>query len=122
MIFPPKSLTSRPLSKMELEADKDTVNKYEDCGLGKKALYVGKFGLNRRRYIPIGQVNRVYKRLAVSKGFYEEGKVYSTISYLVVIYEGNKEEVCRFTREENLDALLNDISAHTKIPVGKPKK
>lgn len=120
MILPPKSLTSRALSKTELEADRETVNKYEDCGLGRKALYVGKFGLNRRRYIPIGQVKRVYKRLAVSKGFYEEGKMYGTIAYMVVIFDGNREKVVRFTREENLDAMLDDIRAHTKIPVGKP--
>ena len=119
MIFPPKSLSAVKFSEKTLEADKETVNKYEDCGLGKKALYVGRFGLNRRRYIPISEVKRVYKRLAVSKGFYEEGKMYGTISYLVVIYDKDKEEVVRFTREENLDALLNDIRTHTNIPVGK---
>ena len=120
MIFPPKSLTSKALSKAELEADKETINKYEDCGLGRKALYVGRFGLGRRRYIPINQVKRVFKRLAVSKGFFEEGKMYGTLAYLVVMYGDNKQEVTRFTREENLDAMLNDIRTHTKIPVGKP--
>ena len=119
MLIPPRSLSARELPRLELEADKDYINKYEDCGLSKKALYVGAFGLNRRRYIPISEVKRVYKRLAVSKGFYEEGKMYGTISYLVVIYDKDKEEVVRFTREENLDALLNDIRAHTSIPVGK---
>ena len=122
MLFPPKSLSARELSPYELESDKETINKYEDCGLGKRALYVGAFGLNRRRYIPIGNVKRVYKRLAVSKGFFEEGKMYGTMSYLVVIYDSTKEKVVRFTHEENLDALLNDIRAHTKIPVGKPNK
>lgn len=120
MFFPPKSLTSRALGTAELEADKETVNRYEECGLGKRALYVGRFGLRCRRYIPIGQVKRVYKRLAVSKGFYEEGKMYGTISYLVIMYEGNQEKVVRFTREENLDAMLSDIREHTGIPVGKP--
>ena len=122
MLFPPKSLSSLTLPAMEIEADKENINKYEDCGLSRKALYVGAFGLNRRRYIPVGNIKRVYKRLAVSKGFFEEGKVYSTISYLVVIFDKDKEKVIRFTREENLDALLKDISEHTKIPIGKPKK
>lgn len=122
MLFPPKSLSARELPPFELEADKETINKYEDCGLSRKALYVGAFGLPRRRYIPIGNIKRVYKRLAVSKGFFDEGKMYATISYLVVIFDKDKEKVLRFTREENLDALLKDISTHTKITVGKPNK
>ena len=122
MLFPPRSLSARELPKPELSADKDYINKYEDCGLSRKALYVGAFGLNRRRYIPVGNIKRVYKRLAVSKGFFEEGKVYSTISYLVVMYDKDKEKVVRFTREENLDALLDDFRKNTKIPVGKPNK
>ena len=120
MLFPPKSLTDRVFTKEELESDKKVRNKYEDCGLGKKALYVGKFGLGRRRYIPLGQITRVYKRLAVSKGYFE-GNVYGTISYLVIMFGKNEQKVVRFMHEENLDAMLNDIKAHTKIPVGKPK-
>ena len=121
MLFPPKSLTDRAFTKEELESDKKVRNKYEDCGLGKKALYVGTFGLGCRRYIPLGQVKRVYKRLAVSKGYFEQGKVYATISYLVIMFGKDSEKVVRFTNEDNLDALLNDIKAHTNIPVGKPK-
>ena len=121
MIFPPRSLSERVLPRNELEADKETINKYEDCGLGKKALYVGAFGLGRRRYIPIGNIKRVYKRLAVSKGFFEEGKVYSTISYMVILYDRDKEKVVRFINEENLNALLVDIKDHTKIAIGKVK-
>ena len=120
MLFPPKSLSDKVLTASDLEADKQVRNKYEDCGLGKKALYVGAFGLGRRRYIPLVQVRRVYKRLAVSKGFFE-GNVYGTIAYLVILFDKDREKVVRFNIEGNLDALLNDIRAHTKIPVGKPK-
>ena len=122
MLIPPRSLSNHELPRQELEADKDYINKYEDCGFSRKALYVGAFGLPRRRYIPVGNIRRVYKRLAVSKGFFDEGKMYATISYLVVIFDKDKEKVLRFTREENLDALLKDISSHTKIPIGKPNK
>ena len=121
MLIPPRPLSTRVLTKYELESDKETVNKYEDCGLGKKALYVGAFGLNRRRYIPIGNVKRVYKRLAVSKGFFESGKMFITVSYLVIEYDGGKRKTCRFTHEENLDLLLSSIKSRTAIHIGKKK-
>lgn len=120
MYIAPSPLCGVKLDPDTLRRDKTNATKYEDCGLGKKALYLGAWGLSRIRYIPLIAVERVYKRLAVSKGYFESGKVYATISYLVIKYEG-KEKVVRFTHEENLDLLLKQFAAETKIPVGKPK-
>ena len=119
MLFPPKPLSSVTFTGDELKTDKETRLKYGQCALGKRALYVGTYLLSNRYYIPLVRVKRVYKRLAVTKGFYE-GKVFGTIAYLVVIYDDGKEKVCRFDREEELDGLLNAIRKHTHIPVGKP--
>jgi hypothetical protein len=119
MIFAPRALSTTTLLKDELKEDRKSARKYDDCGLGEKALYLGAFGFRCARYIPLGQVERVFKRLAVSKGFFEEGKIYGTLSYLVVRYDGEKEKVCRFTREEDLDLMLEDFRNHTEIPVGK---
>lgn len=77
------------------------------------------FGLNRIGYIPFSAIDRVYKRLAVSKGFFENGRIYGTLCYLVVCYDG-KQKAYRFTHEENLNALLDLIREKTNIPVGKP--
>ena len=68
-------------------------------------------------YIPLSAIERVYKRLGVSKGFFE-GKMYGTLCFLVVRYEG-KEKAFRFTHEENLDAILDAFREKTQIPVGK---
>ena len=50
---------------------------------------------------------------------FEQGKIYGTLCYLVVCYDG-KQKAYRFTHEENLNALLDGIREKTTIPVGKP--
>ena len=119
MLIAPSPLSRSILSREELAADKKDAVKFESCALGKRVLYVGAFGFDCRKYIPLCSVRRVFKRLAVSKGFYEQGKTYGTISYLVVIYDDGLERVCRFRREEELDRMLDSFRRNTKIPVGK---
>jgi hypothetical protein len=119
MLFTPKALCETELTQEELKSDKKSARRYDDCALGDKALYLGAFGLSRVLYVPLTRVERVFKRLAVSKGFFEEGKIYGTLAYLVVKYDGGKEKVCRFQNEPELDLMLHDFSAHTAIPVGK---
>ena len=121
MYIPPKALSEKTLSPEILRPDRVTCTHYEDFGLGDKALYVGMYGLSRVGYIPLSAIQRVYKRLGVTKGFFEQGKIYGTLCYLVVCYDG-KEKAYRFTREENLDALLDAFREKTNIPVGKPNK
>lgn len=119
MIYiPSKPLGKNILEKEELKHDKQSARHYEDCGLGEKAVYLNSLGLSRISYIPLENVTRVFKRLAVSKGFFEEGKIYGTLSYLVVCYDGVEKQF-RFTHEESVDAMLEDFRVNTDIPVGK---
>lgn len=119
MYIPPKSLSEKKLPPEKLRPDRIYCTHYEDFGLGDEALYVGIFGFSRVGYIPLSAIQRVYKRLAVSKGFFEQGKIYGTLCYLVVCYDG-KQKAYRFTHEENLNALLEAFREKTNIPVGKP--
>lgn len=119
MTFGWRCLSAKPLSKEVIGVDKQTVEQYGDCGLGKKAIYVGAFGVPRLAYIPLDSVKRVYKRLAVSKGFYESGKIYGSLAYLVIKYDDDKEKAYRFNNEDVLDMMLKDIKSKTSIPVGK---
>ena len=119
MFIPSKALSKTTLPPEVLRTDKAHCTHYADFGLGEKALYVGMYGLNRVGYIPLSAITRVYKRLAVTKGFFEEGKIYGTLCYLVICYDG-KQKVCRFIHEENLNALLDAFREHTDIHVGKP--
>ena len=117
MYIPPKPLSEQTLPPEKLRPDRVCCTEYEDFGLGEKALYVEWCSLRRMGYIPLTAITRVFKRLAVSKGFFE-GKMYGTLCYLVVCYDG-KEKAFRFTHEENLDALLAAFREQTNIPVGK---
>lgn len=122
ILFLPKALCSATYTPDAIKNDRKIAARYESCALGKNMLFIGGRYINGLYYIPVNSVERVYKRLAVSKGFFESGKVFITIPYLVVQYDKGKTKVCRFTREENLDALLADIGKRTKIPIGKPKQ
>lgn len=117
MYIPPKSLSERTLPPEKLRPDRICCTEFEDSGLGDEALYLEYFALRRMAYIPLAAIERVYKRLAVSKGFFE-GKMYGTLCYLVVHFDG-KEKAFRFTHEEHLDAILDAFRKNTKIPVGK---
>lgn len=119
MYIPPKALSTKTLPPEVLRPDRVCCTHYEDFGLGDKALYVGKFGFSRMGYIPLSAIERVYKRLGVTKGFFESGKIYGTLCYLVVCFD-SQQRVYRFTHEENLNALLDAFREKTTIPVGKP--
>lgn len=120
MLIAPRPLSTLTLSRDELAADKKNALKFDQCALGKRALYVGGFGLSNVYYIPLTRVKRVFKRLAVSKGFYENKRVFGSLCYLVIQYDDGKEKVFRFTHEDELDSMLNAFRKHTTIPVGKP--
>lgn len=119
MYIPPKALSSKTLPPEELRPDKEGCARYADFGLGKKALYPGLYGLSRMGYIPLSAIDRVYKRLGVTKGYFEKGKIYGTLCYLVVCFDGT-ERAFRFEREEPLNDLLDAFRERTGIPVGKP--
>ena len=118
MLIAPRSLSTAVIRPEELKSDRKSALKFESCALGKKAIYVGGHLFSCHYYVPIHRVKRVYKRLAVTKGFFE-GKVFGTLAYLVVLYDDGKEKTCRFEHEESLDSMLNAIRNNTKIPVGK---
>lgn len=116
----PKALCdASQLSNLDLKADKKHSRKYYDCAIGDKAIYLSWFCFSNVLYIPINKVERVFKRLSVSKGFYEENKVFGTLAYLVVKYDGGKEKICHFRNENDLDNMLKDFAQNTDIPVGK---
>ena len=106
MIFKPHPL-SAPLPASELEEDKKHCKKFGPCGVGEKAIYLNSFFLERRYYIPFTSVQRVYKRLAMSKGGFTGKGLFATIPYLVVEYDNGKEQQCNFKFEENVDQLLS---------------
>ena len=118
MLLFPKALSSETIPMEVLRPDRKAAKTFEEGALGKKALYISNINFYRTTYIPLRRVERVYKRLAVSKGYYTGG-VFGTLAYLVVRYDKGKEKAFRFKREEAVNALLDEIRKSTSIPVGK---
>jgi len=118
MYIAPRPLSSAVLQPDELKSDCTAAEHFEDCGLGKKAVYLEAHGIGRRRYIPLDRVDRVFKRLAVSKGYFEQGQIFGSIAYLVVQYEGTEKKI-RFNNEDSLNEMLSAFRSRTGIAVGK---
>ena len=106
MIFKPAQLGMAKLDPQELEADKKACRKIGPCGVGKKALYLNSFYIDRRYYLPYGSITRVFKRVAMSSGGFSGKGVFASMAYLVVEYDGGKHKQCNFKDERDVDALL----------------
>ena len=81
-------------------------------------MYLSSFYIDRRDYIPISSVKRIFKRIAMSKGGFTGKGVFGTLSYLVVVYEDGKEKQCNFKHEEDVDRFVAYIEEkYPDIPV-----
>ena len=81
-------------------------------------MYLSSFYIDRRYYIPISSVKRIFKRIAMSKGGFTGKGVFGTLSYLVVVYEDGKEKQCNFKYEEDVDRFVAYIEEkYPDIPV-----
>lgn len=110
MIFKPAQLGFARLDKQELEQDKKSCRKIGPCGVGKKALYLNSFYIDRRYYLPYGSISRVFKRVAMSSGGFSGKGVFASMAYLVVEYDGGKQKQCNFKDERDVDKLLEVLA------------
>ena len=110
-------LGDRVLPSQELENDKGACRRIGSCGVGQKALYLGSRYISRRWYLPWGEVERVFKRVAMSAGGFSGRGVFGSMAYLVVQYGKGREKQCSFRTEAELDSLLALIAQeHPSIP------
>lgn len=118
MIFKPQRLGSTALREEELVSDKKACRKFGPCGVGKKAIYLNSFYIDRQYYVPISSVSRIFKRVAMSKGGFTGKGVFGSLPYLVVEYDDGREKQCNFKREEDVDRLIAYIEQEfPDIPV-----
>ncbi|WP_130838597.1 hypothetical protein [Lachnoclostridium sp. Marseille-P6806] len=103
----PIALSEKTLTKEELIADRRKCRRYDQCGLGERAIYMGSVMHPRRYYIPYEAVSHVYKRVAASRlggrGFL------APILYLVVRYDGGREQQCSFRYLRDCDGMQNEL-------------
>lgn len=110
MIFKPKQLSREGLDSEALAADKKACRRFGPCGVGKKALYLNSFYIDRCYYVALSSVRRVFKRVAMSKGGFTGRGMFASIPYLVVEYDGGKQKQCNFKREDDVDRLLEHLA------------
>ena len=110
MIFKPAQLGMAKLDKQELVEDRKSCKKIGPCGVGKKALYLNSFYIDRRYYLPYGSISRVFKRVAMSSGGFTGKGMFASMAYLVVEYDGGKQKQCNFKDERDVDKLLEVLA------------
>ena len=110
MIFKPKQLGAAGIPEQTLSADKKSCKRFGPCGIGNEALYLNSCYLDRRFYVPIASVRRVFKRIAMSKGGFTGRGVFASIPYLVVEYDDGAQKQCIFKREDDVDAFLEHMA------------
>lgn len=120
MLFAPSPLGERRLPDEVLKKDHKECLKIGPCGLGKEAVYLGSRFFSRRYYLTYGETDRLYKRIAMSRGGFSGKGIFGTMSYLVAEY-GKNEKQCSFKTETDVDRLLSwierehpDIHTHSK--------
>ena len=122
MILTPSPLGNRTLEPEVLKADRKASRKFGPCGVGKEALYMGTFFIDRCFYVPWREVRRVFKRVAMSQGGFSGRGSFGTLSYLVVQFGNGKEKQSRFRREADVDRLLSLVEKeHPNIPTHSAK-
>ena len=89
-----------------LKADKKSCKRYGPCGVGEQALYLNSFFIDRRYYVALESVRRVFKRVAMSKGGFTGKGAFGSIPYLVVELDDGSQKQCNFKHEEDVDLLL----------------
>ena len=110
MIFKPHPLSTSQLEAYELETDRRSCRKIGPCGVGKKALYLNSFFIDRYYYVPVSSIKRVFKRVAMSKGGFSGKGAFASIPYLVVEFDGNVQKQFNFKHENQVDELLDVLS------------
>ena len=106
MLFAPVRLGSTVLPAEVLTADVKNCKHFGPCGVGEKALYLNGFLFDRHYYVALGDIRRVFKRVAMSKGGFTGNGVFGAIPYLVVEYGDGTQKQCTCNREDNVDDLL----------------
>lgn len=105
----PVRFGKKELTAEELKNDRKSCKVAGPCGLGKKAMYLNTFFLDRRLYVCYEDIERIYKRIAMSAGGFSGKGVFGAIPYLVVELKDGRSRQCNFKIEEDVDALMRWI-------------
>lgn len=109
MFLKPAKLGEKEIPEKILSEDRKHCKKIGPCGIGKEAIYLNSFYLERRYYVPVSSVSRVFKRVAMSKGGFTGKGLFATMPYLVVVLDDGSEKQCNFKYEDQVDAFVSAV-------------
>ena len=117
MIFSPSPLGKQTFPPDTLREDATACRRIGPCGLGKRAVYLNSFFIDRRYYVAYPEISRVFKRVAMSKGGFSGKGMFASIPYLVVQLKDGREQQCNFKYEDQVDRFLTLLhQTHPHIP------
>lgn len=103
----PKPLGSKTLDEQVVRKDRKQAERFDQWGLGSKAIYVNSKWRPRAYYIPYESVTHVFRRVAVSPG---SGKAFLTpILYMVILYDGGKEFSMDFKYADAAERMMQRL-------------
>ena len=105
----PRLLGNVGLDDAVLKADKKSCAHCGPCGVGEHALYLNSYWLDCRWYVPVSNIQRAYKRVAMSKGGFTGKGMFGAIPYLVVEYGNGEVKQCTFKHEHHVDMMIAEI-------------
>ncbi|MBO4915199.1 MAG: ATPase P [Oscillospiraceae bacterium] len=118
MLFAPRLIGTTALDAEALAEDKKNCRKYGPCGLGKKALYLGGRYFERSFYTVYSDIDRVFKRVAMSRGGFTGKGAFGAMAYLVVKFADGHEKQSYVKYEDQVDRLLEQFAIeHPGIPI-----
>lgn len=115
-----KPLSQITIEEAQIKADRKKCRKYDQCGLGEKAVYMGSTIHPRNYYIPYEAITNVFKRVGASN---PEGKGFlAPVLFIVVRYDDGREQECSFRYLQDADRMLDDLEKnHPEIPLLSPE-
>ena len=106
------------MSREEVKADKAKCVKFGPCGLGRKAMYLNSFYIDRKYYVMYEDIDRIYKIVAMSKGGFTGKGIFGSMAYLAVKLKSGEVRKCNFKYEFNVDMLMDEFhKAHPNVPL-----
>ena len=118
MPWAPKALGPTTLDPQTLAEDLKGCQKVGPCGIGRRALYLNSFCLSRRYYVSLDDLQRCFKRIAMSRGGFSGKGIFGSMPYLVVELSDGREKQCNFKYEDQVDRFLALMQErHPKVPV-----
>lgn len=105
--FTPKPLGRATVPKEKVAQEKKACQNFGPCGIGKELIFLNSFYFDRVYYLPLYSVQRIFKRVAMTKGGFTGKGIFASIPYLVVEYDNGQVKQCNFRIEEDVDRFLH---------------